>query len=105
MFYEQLLCAQIPNAQNQQSSYQCLFVLSRPMCIKAALKMLMKLTTAVDFTNILQAVFSFADLKSAKRQSSHPCLFAFLESACIKAAHKMFVKLTPKVMAIHVVCN
>jgi len=79
------------------------FLCFQDLCAKkAALKMLMKLTNGVDFTNILHAVFSFANPKSAKRQSSHPCLFAFLESACIKAAHKMFVKLTPKVMAIHV---
>jgi len=34
---------------------------------KAACKMLMKLTTGVNFTNTLEAVFTQADPKSAKK--------------------------------------
>jgi hypothetical protein len=34
---------------------------------KCAHKMLMKLTPGVDFTNVLQAAFTLADPKSAKR--------------------------------------
>jgi len=43
MFYEQLLRAQIPNAQKGQSSQQCNLALLGPMSVKAAHKMLMKL--------------------------------------------------------------
>jgi hypothetical protein len=44
-FFEQLLLLQIPK---RQSSQQCRFALLGPMGIKAALRMLMKLTPDVD---------------------------------------------------------
>jgi hypothetical protein len=48
MFKEQLLGVQIPNSQNGQSSHQCLFALLGPTCLKAACKMLMKLTPGLE---------------------------------------------------------
>jgi len=36
--------------------------------------------------NILQAAFTCADPKSAKRQSSNQCIFALLGPASVKAA-------------------
>jgi len=43
-FYEQLLRAQIPNAQKRKSSQQCHLALLGPMSVKAARKSLVKLT-------------------------------------------------------------
>jgi len=47
-------------------------------------------TSRVNFTNVLQAAFRFADPKSEKRHWWLDCLFALLE----KAARKMLVKST-----------
>jgi hypothetical protein len=55
---------------------------------KAAPKMLMKLTTGVNFINVLRAAFAHADPKSAKRLK----IFALSGSACAKAAHEMLMK-------------
>jgi len=43
----------------------------------------------------LQADFTSADPKSAKRHSSHQWLFMLLGSMSVKAACKMLIKLTP----------
>jgi len=43
-FYEQLLRSQILNAQKRQSSWQCCLALLGPTSLKAAGKMLVKLT-------------------------------------------------------------
>jgi len=48
-FYEQLLRAQILNAQKIQSSHQCLFGNLGSMHVKAVRKMLVKLTRAYIF--------------------------------------------------------
>jgi len=66
--------------------------------VKAAPRMLMKLTPGINICNILQAAFMQEDRedpKIEKRRSSHRCLFALLGSACVKAASKTLVKLTP----------
>ncbi len=60
--------------------------------------MLVKLTTGVNFINVLQAAFAHADPKVQKRQSIQQFLFAHLGSAQVKAAHKMLVKLTEIVL-------
>jgi len=60
---------------------------------KTARKMLVKLKSSVNFTNILLAAFKCKDPKSAKRQSSHQCRLALLGSLRVKAVHKMLVKL------------
>jgi len=62
--------------------------------VKAAHKMLVKLTPGVDLTNILLAAFTCKDPKSAKRKSSHQCLLAILGSLHEKVARKMLVKST-----------
>ncbi len=57
-FYTQLFCTQIPNAQQRQSSHQCLFALLGTTSVKASRKMLMKSTpeqtstTLCGFTNL-----------------------------------------------------
>ncbi len=48
----------------------------------------MILSPGVNFTNILQAAFTYEDPKSAKKHRQLDCLFALLESALIKAARK-----------------
>jgi len=59
--------------------------------IKAAHKMLAKLTPGFDFINYLCAALTKADPKIAKRQSGPQCL---LGSTHTKAAHEMLVKST-----------
>jgi len=49
----------------------------------------MKLTSGVDFTNIVDAVFMQADPKSAIKYSQVLSLFALLGSVHVKAARKM----------------
>ena len=51
-------------------------------------------SSGVNFTNILQAAFTHADPKSAKKTVKLSSFFALLGSACVKAAHRMLVKLT-----------
>jgi hypothetical protein len=53
------------------------------------------LVSGVNFINILEAAFTRAYPKSAKKYSQAVSLFALLGSACIKAARKSMVKLTP----------
>ena len=48
----------------------------------------------VDFTNVLQAAFTHADPKSAKKLLYLTVFFALLGSVQVKAAHRMLVKLT-----------
>jgi len=55
-FHKQLLLAQIPKAQ-KDDNFNVFFVLLGSGCVKAAHRMLMKLTLGVNFTNILQASF------------------------------------------------
>ena len=52
-------------------------------------------TPGVNFTNILQAAFTPADPKSAKKTVKLSSLIALLGSVCVKAAPTMLVKLTP----------
>ena len=54
----------------------------------------------VNFTNILHAAFTYADLKSTKNTVKLTVFYALLGSACVKAARKMLVKLTPGANAI-----
>jgi len=63
------------------------------ICKKAARKMLVKLTTGVNFSNILCATFVHTDHKS-KKTNSLTVLFAPLGSVGVKASGKMLVKLT-----------
>jgi len=54
--------------------------------VKAACKMLIKSTPDVNFTNILQAAFTQADPKRAKKTVRLSVLLHFLGSAQAKAA-------------------
>jgi hypothetical protein len=53
-----------------------------------------KLTTGVNFTNILPAAFALADPKSTKWHWWLDCLFLLLGSLFVKADRKMLVKFT-----------
>jgi len=57
--------------------------------------MLVKLTTGVDFTNILHEAFTSTDPKSAKKTHSLTVFFALLRYTSVKVVRKMLVKLTP----------
>jgi len=59
IFYEKLLHVQIPKVQKIQSSHQHFFALLGSVHVKSALKILIKLTTGVNFTNILQTAFNY----------------------------------------------
>jgi len=61
---------------------------------KAAHKMLVNLTTGVNFTNILRAAFTLVGPKSAKRHCQLGCLFAHTGSAIVKAARRTLMKLS-----------
>ena len=58
-------------------------------------------TPGVNFTNILQAAFTCADPKSAKKTVKLSSFIVLLGSAHVKDAHKMLVKLTPGAIAAH----
>jgi len=45
------------------------FMLSGTACLKAACRMLMKMTPGLNFTNILRAAFTLLDPKSEKKYS------------------------------------
>jgi len=55
--------------------------------------MLMKLTTGVDFINVLRAAFAHTDPKSPKKTDNLNVFFALLGSARTKAALRMLMKL------------
>jgi len=58
-------------------------------------KILMKLTTGLNFTNILQVAFMSTDPKSTKNTVNLSVNFVLLGYACLKAVCKMLVKSTP----------
>jgi len=58
--------------------------------------MLVKLTTGVNFTNIIRAAFALEDPKRAKRHWWHECLFVLLWSSRIKASSKHVVEIDPR---------
>jgi len=51
-------------------------------------KILVKLTTGIDFINILCAAFTLVDSKSAKNTDGLTAFFELLGSALVKAARK-----------------
>jgi len=65
------------------------------MHIKAAHKMLMKMTPAIDFINILCTAFAPADPESIKDTDDLTVFFTLSKSSSVKAARKTLVKLTP----------
>jgi len=56
---------------------------------KAARTILMKLTTGVNFINVLRAAFERADHESAKKTDNLIVFFVLLGSVCLKAACKI----------------
>ena len=71
----------------------------------------LKLSPGVNFTNnILRAVFTHADPKSAKKTVKLSRCFVLLGSSHVKAARRMLVKLTPHRILLHAaqktqICN
>ena len=71
------------------------FALLGSSSVKAACRMLMKLTPGFYLTNILLAAFALADPASAKKTVKSSSCFVLLGSVSVKAAHRTLVKLTP----------
>jgi len=69
-FYTQLLPTQILEVQKSLSSHQWLFELLGSVHVKAARKMLVKSTPAVNFINILKAAFTSADPEGTKNSQA-----------------------------------
>ena len=66
------------------------------LCKSCSRKMMIKLTSGLNFINVLRADFTHADPKSAKKTVKSSSFFALSGSASIKAARRMLVKLTPE---------
>jgi len=76
--------------------YEQLFFLKKNIRPNADHKTLVKLSTGVDFINVLHAAFTLEDPKSTKNTVKLSFFFVFvlLGSVHVQAAHKMLVKLT-----------
>jgi len=70
--------------------------LSGSACVKAAHRMLMKLTLGVNFINILQAAFAHVNPKSTKRLGWLDFLFARSGSDFVKALRKHVGVIDPR---------
>jgi len=70
--------------------------------VKAARKMLVKLTPGVNFINIQRIAFTLVDPKSVKKIDNLTVFFTLLVYLCVKAARKMLVKSTPGVNFINI---
>jgi len=62
----------------------------------------MKLTTRVNFINVLQAAFTLIDPKSVKKIDNLPVFFALLGPAQVNTVHRTLMKLTPGVNFINI---
>jgi len=87
--YEQLFCVQIPKAQKDYQ-LDCIFYAFESALVKAAHKMLGKLTPGVNFINILQAAFVSTDPQSIKKTDNLTVFFTLLGSAL--QVQKLLVK-------------
>jgi hypothetical protein len=67
--------------------------------------MLVKLTTGVNFINILRTAFALVAPRGVRIQSNCQCLFTLLESTSVKAVCRMLMKLSPAVNFINVFCT
>ncbi len=100
-FYEQLFHTKVEYSYSVLLTvWLCNFLAKEYWRSKDSSKMLLTLTTGVDFTNILCKAFKSEDPKRVKIQSSCHFLFVLLWSLCAKVARKMLVKLTTGVAAI-----
>jgi len=70
------------------------FALLESGYVKAAQKIMVKLTPGVNFINILLKAFTLADPKSAKKHSQIISLFLCFWG-CVKAAHKHVGEIDP----------
>ncbi len=64
--------------------------------------MLMKLTTGVDFINVLFTAFGLIDPECAKRQSSQQCHLVLLRPTSVKYACRMLMKSSPSINFINI---
>ncbi len=80
-------------------------MLLRSTSIKAVSKTLVKLTTWLNFTNILHSAFASADPKRAKKTDGFPVFFVLLGSLCVKAMPKHVDKIDPLLHDVVVVAK
>jgi len=80
----------------RQLIHQCLFALLVSLLVKAASKMLVKLTLGLNFINILQAAFMHADSKSAEKAVKLSVFFTLLGSIHMKALRKHVGEIEPR---------
>ncbi len=78
-----------------QLSQQCHLVLLGPTSVKAARKMMVKLTPGLDFINIIRTAFTPVVPQSVRTQSSCQYLFTLLGPTSVKAVRRTLMKLTP----------
>jgi len=90
------LHAKIPNAKKIQLIHQYLFTFLGPASIKVACRTLMKLTSGLNFINVLHTAFTNGDPKNIKKTVKLSIFLTLLGSASVKAARRMLMKLTPE---------
>jgi len=84
MFYNQLLCRYSFNKKLQSQTVIREKLRKAPSYKKGMCKMIVKLTTGVNFINVLHAAFTHPDPKSAKKAVKLSVYFAFSGSAHTK---------------------
>jgi len=91
MFYKQLLRTQIQNAQKRQSSQQCRLALLGPTSIKAAHKMLVKLTPglAVNYATYFYSIGGrkVQEVHVAEVENDRRELLLRLDGRCVVRDH------------------
>jgi len=93
MFYDQLLCMQIPEVQKYSQAIS-FFVLLGSAHKKVSSKSLMKLTPVVNFINIFCEPFSYKSLFSSYDLALNKLWYK-------KCVHKTLMKLTPGILKIN----
>jgi len=89
-------------SDHKKSSCKVFFALLGSAHIKAARKMLVKLTPGVNFINVLRTAFTLVDPKRVKKiQLSHMYLLTLAGSASVKAVRRTLMKLSPGVNFIN----
>jgi len=93
-FYEQLFLTKVFYAASLYLQFGFVFFWLKNIGTKAACKMLVKLTTGVNFINVLWVAFAPVDPKSVKIYWQLDWILMLLGTTGVKAVRKMLVKLT-----------
>ncbi len=98
-FYVEILLSQKRKKTLMTSLSFCSFEI---FSNKAAHNMLVKLTSGLNFINVLLTAFTHSDPKSIKKTIKLSIIFTLLGCRSVEAARKMLEKLTPGVNFINV---